>query len=259
MAGSVIKPTPRYEVYSKIFGPPPQLQQSHLIGTVKSEATKLTDSEVHRLKSPSRKRKEIETVISKKKSSSELEPPVPSVLGRPLRNESFAVPAIPVPPGPPQLPPSIQRNNNKRFATLGTSVLPSPTQTTASIARSALPRRSGTFGSALPVPATRRSTRAPKTAKTPTVGVKSAVTNTATKGSIQSIQSNSENTTLLNGRDAAVITEKPIIPPPVENTQTENITMDRPKGKLGGAQRVNRNGDSNGDSKGENKKVLSLI
>jgi len=32
--------------------------------------------------------------------------------------------------------------------------------------------------------------------------------------------------------------------------------MERPKGKLGGAQRVNRNGDAKKD--GENKRVLSL-
>jgi hypothetical protein len=54
---------------------------------------------------------------------------------------------------------------------------------------------------------------------------------------------------MLNGHDATVISEKSIVPPAVENIhQTQNITMDRPKGKLGGAQRVNRNGD--------NKKVI---
>ena len=36
----------------------------------------------------------------------------------------------------------------------------------------------------------------------------------------------------------------------VARTRTENVTMDRPKGKLGGAQRVNRNATT------ETKKVL---
>ena len=79
MVESVVKPTPRHEVYSKIFGPPPQLP-SHLAEkettTIKPDTT--IDTETRRFKSPSRKRKDLETdprVASKKKPSSEAETP----------------------------------------------------------------------------------------------------------------------------------------------------------------------------------------
>ena len=180
-----------------------------------------------------------------------METPSLSVLGRPVRNESFAVPAIPVPPGPPQLPPSIQRNNNKRFTSLNASVLPSPAQPPPSVARSALPRPAGASGSALPVPATRRSTRG-AAAKIPPVGVKSTVANvTTTSVALQNIQPVPEKKTL-NGCDAPAINEKTVPPALVPDIpHPENVTMERPKGKLGGAQRVNRNGD--------NKKVYPQI
>ena len=163
-----------------------------------------------------------------------------------MRNESFAVPAIPIPPGPPQLPPSIQRNNNKRFISLNTSVPPSPAQPPPSVARSALPRPTGGFGSALPVRATRRSTRGANSAKIPPAGVKSAATNIATTSlAAQNIQSVPEKKTLLNGYDAPPVNEKIVAPAAVSDIPPpENVTMERPKGKLGGAQRVNRNGDN---------------
>ena len=246
---SVVKPTPRYEVYSKIFGPPPQLQ-SHLAEkettSVKLDTT--IDTETHRFKSPSRKRKDLEAdsrIASKKTPSSEVETPQLSGLGRPVRNESFAVPAIPIPPGPPQLPPSIQRNNNKRFTSLNTSILPSPAQPPPSVARSALPRPAGGFGSALPVPATRRSTRSANPGKIPPAGVKSTANPTTTSIAAQNIQSALEKKTLLNGFDAHLVNEKIVAPAAVPDIpHPENVTMERPKGKLGGAQRVNRNGDN---------------
>ena len=247
---SVVRPTPRYEVYSKIFGPPPQLQ-SHLaekeITTIKTDTT--IDTETHQFKSPSRKRKDLETdprVASKKKPSSEVETPQLSALGRPVRNESFAVAAIPIPPGPPQLPPSIQRANNKRITSINTSVLPSPAKPPPSAVRSALPRPASAFGSALPVPATRRSTRGANPAKNPPAGVKSTTTNTATTSlAVQNIQSVQEKKTLLNGCDAPLVNEKIVAPTAVPDIpHPENVTMERPKGKLGGAQRVNRNGDN---------------
>lgn len=49
---------------------------------------------------------------------------------------------------------------------------------------------------------------------------------------------------------AAPIIAPEIVAPPPPPPPIENVTMDRPKGKLGGAQRVNRNGST------ETKKVL---
>lgn len=246
MVESVIKPTPLYEVYSKIFGPPPQLQSQLAekeIATIKPGTT--IDTEAHKFKSPSRKRKDLETdlrIASKKQPLSEGEAPQFLAVPRPVRNESFAVPAIPIPPGPPQLPPSIQRNN-KRFTSLNTSVLPSPARPLPSVARSALPRPAGGFGGASSVPATRRSTRCANPAKTPPAAVKSTASNTATSLAAQNIQSVPEKKALLNGYDTPFVIEKNLASVP-DIPNPENVTMERPKGKLGGAQRVNRNGGS---------------
>jgi hypothetical protein len=261
----VPKPTPRYEVYSKIFGPPPQLSK-HLVekdttaplkfGDLQT-TTQILTAESNKIKSPVRKRRLQENDtdnLAKKKMAVELGTPSVLNLGRPVRNESFAVPSIPVPPGPPQLPPSIQRNNNsKRFTGLGQSVLPSPAQPPPSVIRSSLPRPASVFGSALPVPATRRSTRVPKVAKEVGGVGKSVVTNaTTTALPRQQVVAVPEKKGLLNGLDnAPAVSEKIIAPPaPVfENVvHSENVTMERPKGKLGGAQRVTRGA-------AENKKV----
>ena len=262
------KTTPRYEVYSKIFGPPPQLQKQLVVE--KDTTVKPTDplppkppldSEPPRQISP-KKRREVESAPTNKRA--EVETVLLPTLGKPLRNESFAIPTVPIPPGPPQLPPTSQRTQQKRATA---SVLPSPAQPPPSIVRSALPRPAGSFGSGLPVPsATRRSSRVapPKPA---TVGVKVATTNAATGDRLVG----SSDKKSVNGVDNAVaVAEKtapalvitvpetvapappappaplPAPPPP----PTENVTMDRPKGKLGGAQRVNRNGTT------ETKKVL---
>jgi hypothetical protein len=256
----VAKPTPRFEVYSKIFGPPPQLSKNLVdkdtTATLKlgdpQNSTQLLKAESLRVKSPARKRRFLENdtkTLPKKKMAVELGTPV---LGRPVRNGSFAVPSIPV---PPQLPPSIQRNNNtKRFTSLGPSVLPSPAQPPPSVIRSALPRPAGGFGSALPVPATRRSTRLPQVAKEVGVAVKGTVANVAITTPLpQQIVPVPEKKILLNGHDAPSVSEKIIVPPvAVESIpHTENVTMERPKGKLGGAQRVTRGA-------AENKKVYPI-
>jgi hypothetical protein len=227
-------------VYSKIFGPPPQLSKTLVDkdttttlkpDTFKNDTVKNDTSipvvEEHHFKSPSRKRRVLDDTRTLKSRKDE---PI-SNLGRPVRNESFAVPIVPIPPGPPQLPPSIQRNNTKRFP-LNTSVLPSPAQPPPSVVRSSLPRPSGVFGStSLPVPA-RRSTRQPKASvTTPIVAPTSKV-----------------NTTTNVGQHVVPPVEKKDIAGSEKHmsdvTHPVNVTMDRPKGKLGGAQRVNRNGDT---------------
>lgn len=267
---SLPKPTPRYEVYSKIFGPPPQLSK-HLVEKDPTATLKLGDlqntttlftAESNKLKSPVRKRRLQENdtkSLAKKKMAVELGTPTVPILGRPVRNESFAVPSIPVPPGPPQLPPSTQRNNNsKRFTALGQSVLPSPAQPPPSVIRSSLPRPAGVFGSALPVPATRRSTRVPKVAKeVGVVGGKSVVANGAITTALPPQQAVPvpEKKALLNGHDNVPAVSEKIVAPPAPVLEhivpTENVTMERPKGKLGGAQRVTRGA-------AENKKVISI-
>jgi hypothetical protein len=251
------KATTQYEEYSKIFGPPPQLQERLIEkGTTakpkgSATPTATVDAEPHQLKSPLKKQRSPNknSGSHSKKKSSEAE--VPS-LGRPTRNESFfAIPSIPVPPGPPQLSPSIRRNNNKHLASTNTSFLPSPAQPTPSVGRSALPRPARAIGSTLPVPATRRSTRLPKTTQTPAVGVKSIATDVAAITTALQNVSVPEKKTLANGHDRVVGEKNVAIPTVPESvSHIENITIDRRKGKLGGAQRVNRNGS--------NQKVLPL-
>ena len=233
-----IKPTLRHEVYSKVFGPPTQLP-TNLVEkeslTIKSDLT-ITLTGL-RAKSPAKKRKDTTEIDLRPAKKREVEPLV-STLGKPVRNDSFAVPAVPVPPGPPQLPPSIQRSNGKRFTSLNAGILPSPAAP-GSFGRSTLPRPPGTFGSGLPVPARRRSTRdrtggviqGPKSVPPP-------VTNAPAVTQSQVVVLEKKTTD-------AVPVEKLLPPPVIPETipHIENITIDRPKGKLGGAQRVNRNGE----------------
>jgi hypothetical protein len=255
------KTTPRYEVYSKMFGPPPQLQKQLVEKDTTSKPadslppTQSLDTEILRQQSPQKTRREIDPLPTKKRA--EVETLSLSTLGKPFRNESFAVPTIPVPPGPPQLPPTTQRTQQKRFAA---AVLPSPAQPPPSVARSSLPRRAGTFGSALPVPsATRRSSRVPPPPKPAILGVKAASATNAGTTSNGTIGTSLSAKKAVDGIDNAVaVIEKVAVPPVVvpesiaPPSLTENVTMDRPKGKLGGAQRVNRNGSTT-----ETKKVHS--
>ena len=241
-----------------MFGPPPQLQKQLLEKDTTTKPadslppTQSLDAEILRQQSPQKTRREIDPAPTKKRA--ELETLPLSTLGKPLRNESFAVPTIPVPPGPPQLPPTTQRTQQKRFAA---TVLPSPAQPPPSVARSSLPRRAGTFGSALPVPsATRRSSRVPPPPKPAILGVKPAsATNAATTSNGPVGTSLSEKKPVIGIDNAVAVIEKVAVPPVIvpesiaPPSLTENVTMDRPKGKLGGAQRVNRNGST------ENKKV----
>lgn len=254
------KAATQYEEYSKIFGPPPQFQKPLVDEDPAANpddpvtATTIVDAEPHRLKSPLRKQGSSDNIprVRFKKKSLEAEAPTLTGAGRPLRNESFAVPSIPVPPGPPQLSPSIHRNNNKRLTSVNTSFIPSPAQPTPSVGKSALPRPARAIGSTLPVPATRRSTRVPKAVQTPFVGLKSVATNVAAITTALQNVSVPEKKALANGHDGAVGEKSVTIPAVPENApNVDNVTVDRRKGKLGGAQRVNRNGD--------NKKVLTLI
>jgi len=234
-----IKPTLPHEVYSKIFGPPPQLL-TNLVeresSTIKSDSTTITLTGL-RAKSPAKKRKDTTEIDLRPPKKREVEPLV-STLGKPVRNDSFAVSAVPVPPGPPQLPPSIQRSNGKRITSLNSGVLPSPAAP-GSFGRSTLPRPPGAFGSGLPVPAKRRSTRdrtggviqGPKAVPPPVTNVSAVI--------------QSQVVVLERKATDAVPVEKVLPPPVIPETipHIENITIDRPKGKLGGAQRVNRNGE----------------
>ena len=168
-----------------------------------------------------------------------------------MRNESFAVPSVPQPPGPPQLPPSsIQRNPAKRGISQGPGILPSPAQGSGSGVRSALPRPAGTFGSALPVPATRRSTRVPKVAKESAAGVKSVTTNVSSAVQTANVGVSEKKVVGLSALEASIVEKNLPVAPAAVSVSSENVTMERPKGKLGGAQRVNRNGDT--------KKVLGF-
>jgi hypothetical protein len=223
------KATPRYEVYSKIFGPPPQISRNLSDRDTTTTITQSLDSEFPRLKSPVRKHRVLENDLRTKKKPGETETTSLSALGRPVRSETFAVPSLPVPPGPPQLPPSIQRNNNKRF----TSVLPSPAQPPPSAIRSGLPRPAG-FGSTSTAAATRRSTRAPKVTE-PTKSIANVVSGIPAQPVIVPEKK-------VNGHD--VVIEKIAVPVVETIPAPENVTMERPKGKLGGAQRVTRNGDN---------------
>ena len=233
------KATPRYEVYSKIFGPPPQISKNLIEKDSTTTLTQSLDTEFPRLKSPTRKHRVID-IESRSKKKAESEPTALSALGRPVRSETFAVPSLPVPPGPPQLPPSIQRNNNKRF----TSVLPSPAQPPPSVIRSGLPRPAG-FGSTSTAAGTRRSTRLPKVPEPPKSIANVAVSSIPSQPVIPEKKPNGPE--VVSEKFTALAVD---IPAP------DNVTMERPKGKLGGAQRVNRNGDAKKD--GENKRVLSL-
>lgn len=234
------KATPRYEVYSKIFGLPPQISKNLVDKDSTTTLTQTLDTEFPRLKSPSRKHRVLDNE-SRSKRKAESETTTLSVLGRPVRGETFAVPSLPVPPGPPQLPPSIQRNNNKRF----TSVLPSPAQPPPSVIRSGLPRPAG-FGSTSTAAGTRRSTRLPKALEPP-----KSIPNVAVSSiPLQAVLVPEKK---LNGPE--VVSEK-FTAPVVDVPAPENVTMERPKGKLGGAQRVNRNADVK--KNGESKRVLSL-
>lgn len=234
------KVTPRYEVYSKIFGPPPQISKNLIEKDSTITLTQSLDTEFPRLKSPTRKHRVLDNE-SRSKTKAESEPTTLSALGRPVRGETFAVPSLPVPPGPPQLPPSIQRDNNKRF----TSVVPSPAQPPPSVIRSGLPRPAG-FGSTSTAAGTRRSTRLPKVPEPPKSIPNVAVSSIPSQAVIIPEKK-------LNGPE--VISEK-FTAPVVDVPAPDNVTMERPKGKLGGAQRVNRNGDTK--KKGESKRVLSL-
>jgi hypothetical protein len=224
------KPTPRYEVYSKIFGPPPQLSK-----TLVDKDTTQPLPPPPEVKSPTRKRRILETIPQQSTSRKD-----DTIQNRSVRNELFAVPIVPAPPGPPQLPPSIQRNNPKRFPLNG-SILPSPAQPPPSVVRSALPRPAArlTGNTTLPVP-TRRSARSAAPVNPPVS--KSNVINT-----VSSVVS----------KDVGPVPEKKV--PEREERESvnpPNVTVDRPKGKLGGAQRVTRNGET---TNGETKKVLCRV
>jgi hypothetical protein len=221
------KATPRYEVYSKIFGPPPQISRNLGDKENTNTITQTLNAEFARLKSPVRKRRIVENDLRTKKKPEE-ETTSFSALGRPVRTDAFAVPSVPVPPGPP-LPTSIQRKN-KRV----TSVLPSPAQPPPSVIRSGLPRPAG-FGSTSAAGGTRRSTRVPKVAEI----VKSIANVTVSNIPLQPVIVPERK---LNGHEGVI--EKPAVPVADHITVPENVTMDRPKGKLGGAQRVTRNGES---------------
>ena len=244
------RPISRHEVYSKIFGLPPQIQRPLLDKeSTPTVAESRNKTEPAPLKSPLKKRKVLDEDW-KKKSTTENEISTTSVLGKPFRNGSFAVHAVPAPPGPPQLPPTTHRNNNRQANSQSTGP-PSSAAQPSSALRSVLPRPAGGFGSGLPVPATRRSTRVPKTS-TLAAAVKSAANAAGTNGLKQSAPVLEKK--ILNGHDASTASEK-VVPPAVVDivSQTENVTMERPKGKLGGAQRVNRNGEP---TKAEIKKAL---
>lgn len=241
------RPISRHEVYSKIFGLPPQIQRPLLDKeSTPTVAESRNKSEPVPLKSPLKKRKVLDEDW-KKKSTIENELSTTNALGKPLRNGSFAVHAMPVPPGPPQLPPTTHHNNNRQ----ANSQTPGPPAQPPPVLRSVLPRLGGGFGSGLPVPATRRSTRVPKTSN-PATTVKSAPNVVRSNGLKQSAPMLEKK--ILNGHDAPTASEK-VVPPTVADivSQTENVTMERPKGKLGGAQRVNRNREP---TKAEIKKAL---
>lgn len=226
------KPTPRYEVYSKIFGPPPQLPTTLLDRDSLPPKSDSTITTTLPPKSPSKKRKDTTDPDPRPPKRKEPgEPPALKPLRKPIRNETFAVPAVPVPPGPPQLPPSIQRGGpGKRFTSLNSGVLPSPAAGVRG-GRSSLPRPSSAFGSGLPVPATRRSTRGGST------GVQGKIA-PAVPSAVPAVV---PTPVVLPEKRTDVVPATPVLPETFP--QIENITIDRPKGKLGGAQRVNRNGD----------------
>ena len=256
--------TPRYEVYSKIFGPPPQIQKS-LIEKDGQSSSKVTESTTlsQSLASLAKKQKVVHSGIAPKETPlSEISQvnttsSSSSVLGKPMRNDTFAVPTVPVAPGPPQLPPS-QRHSSaktatKRFAS-GVTTLPSPAkQPPPSVTRSALPRLSSAFGSALPVPsATRRSTRVPSSSAKTSVSNKPIATTAATNVAVgNGIAQNgvvavdkkgvSGEGIAMDKMEKAEV-EKVVVEPVIVS---ENVTLERPKGKLGGAQRVTRNGENN--------------
>jgi hypothetical protein len=222
------KATPRYEVYSKIFGPPPQISRNLGEKENTNTITQSLDAEFARLKSPVRKRRVVENDDLRTKKKPEGETTSFSALGRPVRTDAFAVPSVPVPPGPP-LPTSIQRKN-KRF----TSVLPSLAQPPPSVIRSGLPRPAG-FGSTSAAGGTRRSTRVPKVAEIAKSIANVTVSNIPPQPVIVPERK-------LNGHEGVI--EKPAVPVADHIPVPENVTMDRPKGKLGGAQRVTRNGEN---------------
>jgi hypothetical protein len=236
------KPTARFEVYSKIFGPPPQIS----IGSLEKDTTtiKVNDSisipasefEQPRFKSPQRK---VDPRPAAKKRTAQTEIATP-LLGRPVRNEPFAIPSVPAPPGPPQLPPpSIPRNITKRFA--AQSVLPSPAQQPPGALKSALPRPAGKFTRALPVPATRRSSRVPKVVNDKDTAAKTSNTTIGFTTPAVSAALPEKKVAPVPSEMPVVVEKSAVLVPLPVPPPSENITIERPKGKLGGAQRVNPN------------------
>jgi hypothetical protein len=229
---TVEKEVSRYEVYSKIFGPPPQISKSL------DQTTALQPPELLQQK--------LKSQVQQKK----LDPP-PSVLKRkdqatpakPLRNDTFAVPSLPVPAGPPQLPPSSLPRTRKVGPLGGTEPPPS-------MRKSALPRPMvGRGTSSLPVPSVRRSTRGQKPGKATVVPTASLVRETVKSGHATLEKKVAGEVAIvappvvMNVPVVASVLEKrplaiePIIP------SAENVTVDRRKNKLGGAQRVTRDGE----------------
>src|SRR5262249_29755888 len=149
--------------------------------------------------------------VSKSESTSKLETPKIQGAVRGGRKESFAVTSIPIPPGPPQLPPSAQRENIKRFATPGrnawASLQPPPSTT-----RSALPRPASNVGSVLPVTEPRRSARGHRA---PTES--EVIANGATKNNTQSVVPTRDVVSVVEnklpeGHNAPVVKEKVVAP-----------------------------------------------
>jgi len=247
----VEKSTSRYEVYSKIFGPPPQISKS-LDQTITLQIPDSTLTLAGKLKSPLAQPKKPDpssSLVNRKEQSS----PAKSV----LRNDTFAVPSLPVPAGPPQLPPSSLQRPRKNSAA---AVLePPPT-----MKKSALPRpTTGRISSALPVPMVRRSARTLQKPNLTTAGQTTTVAPTAAppKGVLirEAGKTGFANAAVeRKAFEAAIVPALPSLPgvasvPPAANMAekrsitvetnlfaVESVTVDRRKNKLGGAQRVTR-------------------
>ena len=80
------------------------------------------------------------------------------------------------------------------------------------------------------------------------MGVKSVTTNVPS--AVQTLNVGVSEKKAAQSTLESLIVEKNLPVAPAVSVSSENVTMERPKGKLGGAQRVNRNGDT--------KKVLGF-
>ena len=221
------KTSTSYEVYSKIFGPPPQLS--------KTIADPLpTQPVATKLKSPQQQTKlEPPSSLLKRKEQST---PSKSI----LRNDTIAVPSFPVPAGPPRLQPSSLQRHNRR---IGASTLIDPPP---SIIKSALPRPATRITSSLPVPTVRRSARVVQKP------IPAPVRETA-KSSLSSVGVEKKNVVeSITPRPQPVVPTVPslvTVPekkvPVIETIPpvSQNISVEKRKNKLGGAQRITRDGE----------------